>query len=145
MKVEIVNRSKEKIPAQFVKNWVFFCQNKLQKKKVKIKQKNLIIAFVKKSEIQKLNKKFRKKNKPTDILSFESLERGVLGELVIAPQVIKKQAKLHGLSFQLELGYMILHGILHLLGFDHEKSKKEAKKMFDLQDHVFDLIRKNYD
>ena len=85
-----------------------------------------------------LNKKYRKVDKVTDILSFESYEKNVLGELVFCPEFIEQQAKKHGLSFYEEFSYLILHGILHLLGYDHETDEKEAERMFSLQDKLFD-------
>lgn len=97
------------------------------------------LAFVNKSEIQKLNKKYRKKNKPTDVLSFgnptsykiqvTSSESGYLGEVVICPEVVKENAKKHKSDFQEELLKVFIHGVLHLLGYEHEKSAKRAKQM----------------
>lgn len=82
------------------------------------------VAFVTKPEIQRLNFQFRKKDYPTDILSFSTPGLGELGELVISPAVIRKQAKEHGLSVHGELGYMLIHGVLHLLGI---RSRKERR------------------
>jgi len=74
-------------------------------------------------------------------LSFPGDEsQGSLGELILCPQVLKAQAKEHDFSFQEELGYMIIHGVLHLLGYDHEKTSHQAKKMFRLQDQIFDKL-----
>jgi probable rRNA maturation factor len=53
---------------------------------------------------------------------------------------LKRQAREHKLSFQHELGYMVLHGILHLLGYDHETSEADAEKMFAIQDEVFEKL-----
>lgn len=85
---------------------------------------------------------FRKKNYATDILSFAGDLEDSLGELVLCSQVLQKQAKEHKLTFNEELGYMLTHGVLHLMGFDHEKSKKEAKIMHDIQDLIFDKLCK---
>lgn len=66
-----------------------------------------------------------------------------LGELVFCLSVIKQQAKVHDMTFEHELGYMIIHGILHLLGYDHENGGAQATKMYKLQDQTFaSLIRK---
>ena len=65
-----------------------------------------------------------------------------LGDLVICLDVIKRQAKEHGLTVQEELGYMVLHGFLHLLGYDHEANVRDAKKMFTLQDDLFEKLLK---
>lgn len=81
----------------------------------------LSLAFIGKEEIKKLNKKFRGKNKPTDVLSFELSEKGYLGEIVICPEIVKEKKE--------DIRQVFIHGILHLLGYDHEKSEKEAREM----------------
>jgi probable rRNA maturation factor len=90
---------------------------------------NLSLAFVDKKEIKKINKKFRKKNKATDVLSFGFSEKGYLGEVVICPEVVAENAKKYGNTFKSETMKVFVHGILHLLGYDHEKSKKQAEEM----------------
>lgn len=101
---------------------------------------SVTVVFVDRSRMRRLNSKFRGKNKPTDVLSFAAVDEGSLGELVIALEVIRAQAREHGLSMQDELAYMLLHGVLHLLGYDHEGSKREAAAMFAIQDRVFARI-----
>jgi len=76
------------------------------------------LAFVSKEEIKKLNKKFRKKDKATDVLSFELKDKKFLGEIVICPEVVKEKGE--------DIKMVFVHGILHLLGYDHEKSEKDA-------------------
>ncbi|MCJ8277720.1 MAG: rRNA maturation RNase YbeY [Bdellovibrionales bacterium] len=110
----------------------------------KIKKSELTLAFVEKSHIKKLNKQFRGKNKPTDILSFDGFEPGELGELVLCGDIVDLQAKEHKLGKNEELGYLLIHGVLHLLGYEHEKGGAEEKKMFALQDQIFDILRKRH-
>lgn len=144
LSVVIVNRSSFRTPSAFLKKWVALI-NKLAAKKIKpsaYRGKELVIALVDDNEIKKLNKTYRGKNKPTDVLSFEGFEPDALGELVIAPAVIKRQAAEHGLSVNEELGYMVLHGFLHLLGYEHETNERDAKKMFALQDALFEQMLK---
>jgi len=109
------------------------------------------IVFVDKAEIRKINRKYRKINKSTDILSFDySLEynkrkaiagglpaevSAKTGELLLCPEVIEESAKKNKVSFQEELAFVLAHGVLHLLGFRH------GKKMFDLQDKIAIQIR----
>ena len=97
----------------------------------------LTIVFVDKDKIQELNNQFRGKDKPTDILSFSAIEEGSLGELVICAEIIEKQAQEHQMSHQEECCYMLIHGVLHLLGYDHEKDDSDAKEMYRLQDSIF--------
>jgi probable rRNA maturation factor len=92
--------------------------------------KTFSLAFVEKDEMQKLNKKYRKKNKPTDVLSFNFDEGNNLGEIVICPEFIKDNGK----DFKKEVMQVFIHGILHLLGYDHEKSKNQEKIMEKKQD-----------
>ena len=98
-----------------------------------------VLAFISEKQMKQLNHRFRGKNKATDILSFSSLEKG-LGELALCPTVIKKNACMR--SPREETAYMIVHGVLHLLGFDHEKSRLQARQMYRLQDQIFDQLRR---
>jgi rRNA maturation RNase YbeY len=101
------------------------------------------LAFLGKEEIKKLNKKFRKKNKPTDVLSFDlnsnfkmqNSKFNYLGEIVICPEMVKpdkNQRHFDGpatILAERDLVRVFVHGILHLCGYDHEKSEKEAEEM----------------
>lgn len=84
-------------------------------------------------EIKKLNKHYRGKDKPTDVLSFAYLENGVIGEIFISVKTARKQAaeKKHSLNRELEI--LFVHGFLHLLGFDHnnDREEKEMEKWAD--------------
>ena len=88
-------------------------------------------------EIQTLNRDFRGKDKPTDVLSFALLEGDVtaqpeamLGDLVISVPTAKRQARVFGVSLADELDRLMVHGLLHLTGYDHENvSKSEAARM----------------
>lgn len=90
------------------------------------------LSFVSQDEIAQLNEKYRGKNGPTDVLSFEcdslddaqevssgEAEPLVLGDVIIAGEVARSQAQEYGLSFQEELSFLIIHGLLHLCGYDH--------------------------
>ena len=90
--------------------------------------------------MKKLNGQFRKKRKITDVLSFLENHPDQLGELALCPKYIKEKAQNNSMSVREYSAYIILHGLLHLLGFEHERSKKEAQKMFQLQDQVFEKL-----
>lgn len=92
-------------------------------------RQTLSLAFVDAEEIKKLNKKFRGKNQATDVLSFELKEGNYLGEVVICPEVVEQNAKKYGVLVEKEMMKVFVHGILHLCGYDHEKSAKEAEIM----------------
>jgi probable rRNA maturation factor len=96
-------------------------------KKFKIK-KEISIAILSPVEIKKLNKIYRQKNKVTDVLSFNLDDDKILGEIVICLEQAKKQAIEKKVSLQSELRLLVVHGILHLLGYDHERSLAEAER-----------------
>lgn len=91
------------------------------------------VTFVSRVKMRSLNRKFRGKNTPTDVLSFPALEifarQGHLGDLVICAPILEEQAKRIGHSPKQELQVLLVHGLLHLLGYDHEKSKRESTEM----------------
>ena len=151
MKIEIIKSGlsdqaypSDRLAEAFIKKNTGFMVKKLIDRKILFpKVKKLFIIFVSLKDIQALNFYYLKKNRPTDILSFSPAEKDSLGELVLCEQQIKIQAKQHSLLFEEEMMYLILHGLLHLLGYHHEKGGKEAQKMYQLQDSLFNLWLKN--
>ncbi len=94
------------------------------------------IAFVTDPAIKKLNRQFRGKDYATDVLSFpnqaepfESQNEKTLGEIVISVQRAAAQAKENGLSFSNEVEQLVLHGLLHLCGYDHETDDGEMNRL----------------
>jgi probable rRNA maturation factor len=81
---------------------------------------DLSVAVVSDRRMRALNRQFRGKDKVTDVLSFPSDERGFMGDIVIASGVATQQARAAGHSVQTETRLLALHGLLHLLGYDHE-------------------------
>ena len=104
------------------------------------KTETLSLAFVSREEIKKLNKKFRKKNKATDVLSFELKEKNHLGEIIICPDIVKENAKKYGVPIKQEMAKVFVHGILHLLGYDHEGTKERARVMEGLEKKYLEKI-----
>ncbi len=78
------------------------------------------VAIVADGRVRRLNHLHRRKDAPTDVLSFSSEEAGCLGDIVIAAGVARRQARAAGHSLQTELRVLALHGLLHLLGYDHD-------------------------
>jgi probable rRNA maturation factor len=108
----------------------------------------LSLAFVGKEEMEKLNKKYRKKDGPTDVLSFSNspylmpeVSSEGLGEIVICPEVVKENAGKEGITFKKEMLKVFIHGILHLCGYDHEKSEKEAEEMEKAQEKYLSNVK----
>jgi len=96
---------------------------------------SIAIAFVTNAEIARLNKIYRKKNRPTDVLSFpaQSAKRPnknkFLGDIAIAPAVARRYSKKNGRTLESEICILILHGILHLLGYDHEADQGQMDRI----------------
>lgn len=106
------------------------------------------ITFVDNEEIQVINRDYRNLDKPTDVISFaleETTEEElaivgqevpvVLGDIIISVEKAKEQAEDYNHSFERELGFLAVHGFLHLLGYDH-MTKADEKEMFEKQEHI---------
>lgn len=138
-RIEILNSSTGKVPRKFLQELDLWLRRELNRRAAYDElKKNLIVMFVGRTQGCRLNLEFRGRNYATDVLSFAPSEDANFGELVFCYDVIKMQALEHELSFRDELAYMYIHGVLHLLGFEHEKSQVQAKKMFRLQDELFE-------
>jgi len=100
----------------------------------------LSIALVSDAQIKRLNKRYRNKDKPTDVLSFPIGEKVedwlILGDIVISVDTAKRQARELGHSLEEELKRLLVHGLVHLLGYDHELGGEEEKKFFELEEFV---------
>lgn len=99
---------------------------------------NLEIVFLSEKQIQKLNLTYRSLNRPTDVLSFaarptagfpRNLSERTFGQIVVCGSVVRRHAKKARRPFRKELAWVLIHGLLHLCGYEHEKSEKEAQLM----------------
>ena len=128
--IEIINRQRRnRINA---KRWREFTAAALRA--IKRDQAKVAIVFANDPIIRKLNRQFRRKDYATDVLSFpnnpEPFERANhLGEVVISVQRAAAQAKVNGLTFANEVEQLILHGLLHLCGYDHETDNGEMNRL----------------
>ena len=91
------------------------------------KDEGLSIALVSEKRSQELNATYRKKDKPANVLSFTEPEFG-LGELIICPAVVRKDAKKYDILFTSAMTWMVIHGLLHLLGYSHKTMEKREVK-----------------
>jgi probable rRNA maturation factor len=94
----------------------------------------LSVVLADEAKIREINRKYRKKNKPTDVLSFPELS-----EIFICPAFIQRRSKTLKNQYKAELTHVLLHGILHLLGFDHAK-KNEAARMQKKEEEILKKI-----
>jgi probable rRNA maturation factor len=87
------------------------------------------VAVVPDRRVRELNRRYRRRNAPTDVLSFPADEPGELGDVVIALGVARRQAGAAGHSLGTEFRVLALHGLLHLLGYDHERDTGEMRRL----------------
>ncbi len=108
----------------------------------------LSISLVDDEAIRRLNATWRSKDVPTDVLAFAQREGegpdvpGLLGDVVISIPTAERQARERGHAMEHEIRELLVHGILHLLGYDHERSPAEAERMFARQNQVLLAIEK---
>nr|MDH3136032.1 rRNA maturation RNase YbeY [Bacillus velezensis] len=113
-------------------------------------QAEVSVTIVTNEEIREINRDYREKDTPTDVISFALEEEGedeveivgadmppVLGDIIISADRTKEQAEEYGHSFMRELGFLAVHGFLHLLGYDH-MTKEEEEEMFSKQKDLLD-------
>jgi probable rRNA maturation factor len=114
----------------------------------KLEEGEVSITFVDDNEIQEINKTYRNMDKPTDVLSFPMFEADeveiqvddeneplLLGDIIVSIPRTRSQAEEYEHSFERELGFLVVHGFLHLLGYDHEDETLE-KEMFAKQEEI---------
>ena len=126
--IEVVNRQRRfKIDTVA---WVDFAAKALEA--IGKSDSSATIAFVSDKSIRKLNQQFRGIDKATDVLSFPADEPGNLGDVAVSLETAVAQAKENGLAFDNEIAQLILHGLLHLSGYDHETDNGEMNR-FELR------------
>lgn len=140
--ISFLNIKENKTHIEFIKKVIDICfkVENLEKKELYV---NIVLTNSKK--IKETNKKYRNIDKETDVLSFPMFEKEelknileqnkikipyVIGDIMVSIKKVELQAKQYNHSFERELGYMIVHGFYHLLGYDHinEKEKSEMRK-----------------
>ena len=144
---EIINKTKKDIEElDYLNNYIKYIEKKLD-----IENAIFDIIIVDNDEIKTINSNYRGVNKVTDVISFalednDALKKSqvrVLGDIYIAIEVAYEQAKLYGHSNIREICFLATHGILHLLGFDHQ-NENEEKIMFKKQKELlesYDIYR----
>lgn len=131
MEITIINKTKIKIEKEKIVKLV-----KKLSRVLKFKG-DISILFCGDSFCKKINYKFLKRKSNTDVISFAIKEKGYVGDILINLRQVKRQARCLDIPFKEELKRIIIHGVLHLLGYDHEKDKGE---MFELQEKLYKKI-----
>lgn len=138
MKNRLLNLNKAGNIADF--SWLDDLE-KIIKTKFKLK-KQISIALLSEEQIKELNRVYRNKNKVTDVLSFNLEDDYILGEILICPEQARGQAKERKNTYKAELQLLTIHGILHLLGYDHEKNLKEEKRQQAMEQEIIASLNK---
>lgn len=135
---EIVNESKMEVDYSFLPKVIDKCLS-LEG----VKSSIFSIIFIDDEKMQELNNTYRGIDRTTDVLSFafednEEVIRGdrILGSIFVSIPKMEEQAREYGHSKTRELSFLVVHGLLHLLGYDHTKGEKEEKEMFSRQELV---------
>jgi probable rRNA maturation factor len=110
------------------------------------------VSIIDDEEIQKINHTYRDKDKPTDVLSFSQIEGEdfpkikdqplILGDILISYETCKRQSIEYEHSFYEELLRLVVHGLFHLLGYDHERSLEDEKIMQEKEQRLIEYIKK---
>ncbi len=106
------------------------------RRELRLDGREVAICLVSDAEMARLNKTYRGKQDPTDVLSFPASEEVAsrrassksLGDIAIAPMVARRNAKRYGRTLPDELRILILHGVLHLMGYDHERDSGQMER-----------------
>lgn len=123
--VEVVNRQRRlKLDTEAWSNFADKALDAIGKS-----ESSATIAFVSDNRIRELNRQFRGIDKATDVLSFPAEEPKNLGDIAVSVETAATQAKENGLSFDEEIAQLILHGLLHLSGYDHESDNGEMNRL----------------
>lgn len=118
-KFSLINKTKCKMPIlHFVD----------MKEKILGKDYSLSIAYISESKMREINKGYRQKDKPTNILSFPLSKKS--GEILICPNILKKETKKFNRNIKDLLGYLLIHGMLHLKGMDHGKKMEKFEDLY---------------
>jgi probable rRNA maturation factor len=149
IKTEILGRLPREVSVNFIQKITAQILHSIGKKEAV----EIDISVINDVEMKRLNKQYRGQNKTTDVLSFSYLENAdqflkflseekvsLLGEVVISIEQIHRQAKEKRCSVKDEFTLMLVHGILHLVGYDHITKRKEAE-MFELQQKIMNQIK----
>ncbi len=110
--------------------------------------RELSILITGDDRIHELNRQYLNRDKPTNVLSFpmtgaDGIETGMLGDIVISVDTAKREADEMGITFHERIYELLVHGLLHLMGYDHEKSEKDERIMRKEEKRLLSLMMEN--
>lgn len=112
----------------------------------KVKNPSVSLTLTNDEELHKLNKEYRNIDETTDVLSFPTNEddaevfEGMLGDIMISVDYAQRVADEYGEPVEREIAFLLTHGIMHLVGYDHEVSEKVENEMLDIQEGILDVL-----
>lgn len=106
-----------------------------------LKDSEVSILLTDDDGIRELNKKYRSIDRPTDVLSFSMDDSSMLGDIVVSLERVSAQAAQYGVTFDTELSRLLVHGLLHLLGYDHVPGGRQARLMKDKEGELLNGLR----
>jgi probable rRNA maturation factor len=119
---EVTDAQGRRLPSQALARWI-------ERHAPARARGTVVIAMITDARMRRINKQFRRKDYATDVLSFPAMLPGSLGEMAIATGVMRRQARAAGHSEAVEARVLALHGLLHLLGYDHETDHGEMRRV----------------
>ena len=142
MDFEISNLTEEKVPLDLMEKVI-----KKTEEKLDIEDSIVSITIIDNERIHEINRDYRGIDRPTDVISFAFMDEDInpengltnLGEIYISIEKAHEQAEEYGHSFERELCFLLVHGLLHLLGYDHMEKEDEIE-MFSLQDEILESL-----
>lgn len=143
MEIEVSNLTEEIVDMNLINKVVNKTSDVLS-----VKNALVSLVFIDNKRIHEINKEFRGVDRPTDVISFAFMDEDInpangftnLGEIYISLEKAHEQASEYGHSFDRELSFLLVHGLLHLLGYDH-MTEEEEKEMFGLQEEILKSLK----
>lgn len=158
VKINVINKSKKKVPINFTVKISELFFDYITELGIVSKNDSYIVSivYVDKDEILAYNQKYRNKSISTDVLSFCTYEWKTLvpleflskeevedlGDLLISIDDVTSNSISHNIDQQEELARVVVHGILHLFGFDHEGEMNKREEIYQIQEEFLDIIKK---
>ena len=151
-KINIINSQNEYVLPDHIKRYIRLCSNNTLKYENFDDNAEISVTFVDEQTIKELNCNFRNKDSITDVLSFPLGENGIydinpenncklLGDVVICLKRAYEQADAYNHSIRREICFLVVHSILHLLGYDHETSNEDEEEMFYKQKEILEISK----
>ncbi len=128
--IRVINLTASAIPAAILRHAA-----QLPLRSGRRERRSLTIVLLPSKEMARLNWQFLRHRGPTDVLAFPEGERGLLGEIAVSPAVARRQARALGIPWKEELARHVVHGCLHLMGYD-DHSPQEKKRMWRRQERI---------